>query len=246
MKPAGMPGMSHAASLSLTSCSGALPSFIAAARAMSIASGGLKAFRDLNIRPNRASLSRPDRTAMSLPRGLPTACDPRAARGREGLGGLLDVAEARAGAAMAVPVPSRGAIANDVRPMSIARRENRPPVGASGAPAPLNGQTPLDPAVFPVMRAVPVAGDQRQLPPESRLPAIKIAGYLRARGSPAPQNWGAGTGVSRWVVVQSPAAPFRWEAAHHAYCIGAGFFPGNSWSSRSSCACSNVRPVAAS
>src|SRR4051794_2555391 len=208
-KPAGMAGMSKATSLSLTSCSGALPSFIEAASAISIASGGLNALRDLNMTPNRASAFRPDRTAMSLPRGLPTACEPRVARGWAGLAGAVGV---RPGAAWATPCPSRGAAARAVRPASIDRRESRPPCRGSGAPAPLNGQTPFAPAVFRSMRAAPVTGRPRPTAADDEALRDPDRGAAPRMGDPAPQNRGSGCRTGCW----SP---------HHWYGLGVRDLP---------------------
>src|SRR4051812_9975148 len=209
-----MPGMSNAVSLSFTSVSGCLPSFICTASATSSSSGGLNAGSRLNISPKRASRSRPERTAMSLPRGLPTAWFARTARGLAGTrgGGVRDGRGVR-GAACAIPVPpTKGSAATPARPASTDRRETwRFPVVAG---APLNGQVPPAPGSVPCICGPRPSRDRRRLPSGRRLPERGSGGQLRKWGPKAPIAGGlltrsnsAGTVRSERVLPIRPARP---------------------------------------
>src|SRR3954451_6658841 len=145
-----MPGLSNATSLSLTSLSGCLPSFILTARALSRASGGLYAGRFLNMTPKRGSEVRPARMAMSPPRGSPTPWAPLSARPFWSLVSAADVGAATvvgagvgtgAGTAACAtpPIPaSTGSAASPAAPARMRRRDTGSP-----APAPLNGHPPM-------------------------------------------------------------------------------------------------------
>src|SRR5215210_4546064 len=173
-----MPGLSNSTSLSLTSDKGCLPSFIWIASAVRSGSGGLKAGSFLNMRPNRASLSRPALTATSMPRWS-AECDPRGAR-RFVFGAALAMAVARP------PVPpdrltppTTGASATAVRPARTPRREScGPPV------APLNGHPPWISAVCFPMRRQPSMAPSADVPDGSTMggssawPQPSARGYL--------------------------------------------------------------------
>src|SRR3954451_1262236 len=145
-----MPGLSNATSLSLTSLSGCLPSFILTARALSRASGGLYAGRFLNMTPKRASVVRPARRAMSHPRGSPTPWAPLSARpflslvsaaaaGADTVVGAGVGTGAGTAACATPPIPaSTGSAASPAAPARMRRRDTGSPV-----PAPLNGHPPM-------------------------------------------------------------------------------------------------------
>src|SRR6185369_6207040 len=148
-----MVSLSKATSLSLTSFSGALPSFIFTASAVSRASGGLYAGSRLNISPKRASRSRPSLIAMSEPRGSPTPCAPLAARplcslasaaGGAVVGVGVGTGAGTTGAADAGAIPaSTGTTARPAAPASTRRRDTD--VSATVAAPPLNGHAAIPP-----------------------------------------------------------------------------------------------------